>query len=104
MGSTLFFAVLTNFVVSGYGSLGINIFSLIVGVTDIDPYILNLFQVGNINISSETIVRVTIIATANNNLIKIIYSLFLGSTAIRKTVIIGFSIFIIISICLAIIV
>ena len=94
----IFFALLTNAVISIYGKLGVNILSVVVGVTDIDPYILNLFQSGLNNLTVTTIVSATIIATASNNLIKMIYSIIFGSTIIKKYVILGFSTLIVISI------
>lgn len=86
-----FFAVLTNAVVNNYGNIGVNILSFIVGVTDIDPYILNLFQHSGGTLQASTIVSATIIATASNNLIKMIYALILGESKIKRNVIIGFS-------------
>ena len=94
----IFFALITNVVVSIYGKLGVNILSIVVGVTDIDPYILNLFQSGLNNLTVTTIVSATIIATASNNLIKMIYSIIFGSAIIKKNVILGFSILIVVSI------
>jgi len=94
----MLFALLTNAVVSIYGKLGVNILSVVVGVTDIDPFILNLFQNNIHNITVTTIVSSTIIATASNNLIKMIYSIFFGSAIIKKYVVLGFSTLIIISI------
>lgn len=99
-----FFAIITNFVVTNYGNMGVSILSFIVGVTDIDPYILSLFQHAGGNLELSTIAKATIIATASNNLIKMIYSLVLGSTAIRKNVIIGFCALILVSIISAFII
>lgn len=93
-----FFAILTNAVVSNYGNMGVNILSFIVGVTDIDPYILNLFQHSGGNLHSNTIVNATIIATASNNFIKMIYAIILGKSAIKRKIIIGFSVLILVSI------
>ncbi len=86
-----FFAVLTNFVVSNYGNAGVNILSFIVGVSDIAPYILNLFQQSGNHIEISTIVNATIIGTISNNLMKMIYTISIGSKEIRKNIIIGFS-------------
>ncbi len=84
-----FFSVITGFVMKNYGDMGINILSFIVGVTDIDPYILSLFQnSGNIHLTS--IVSATIIASASNNLIKMLYAVILGDKSMRKTMIPGF--------------
>ena len=96
-----FFAILTNFVITNYGNTGVNILSFIVGVTDIDPYILNLFQHVGGNLQVITIVNATIIATASNSLIKMIYSVILGSLAIRWRVVIGFSVLVVVSIASA---
>ena len=93
-----FFAVLTKFVVANYGDIGINILSFVVGVTDIDPYILNLFQKVGGNLNAGIIFKATIIATASNNLIKMVYAIILGNKEIKHQVIAGFSILIIISI------
>jgi uncharacterized membrane protein (DUF4010 family) len=93
-----FFAILTNIVVTDFGNMGVNILSFIVGVTDIDPYILNLFQRIDGSIHINTIVNATIIASASNNLIKMIYAIILGKPVIRKKIILGFSILVVISI------
>ncbi len=93
-----FFAILTNFTITNYGNIGVNILSFIVGVTDIDPYILNLFQRVGGNLQVGTIVNATIIAAASNNLIKMIYSIILGTPTIRKKIIFGFSTLILVSI------
>ncbi len=92
-----FFGILTQFVVQNYGKAGVNLLSFIVGVTDIDPYILNLFQGGTTMISVGTIARATIIATASNNLIKMVYATSLGSRELDKKIITGFLILIVLS-------
>ncbi len=92
-----FFSVLTDFVVKQYGDAGINILSLIVGVTDIDPFVLNLFQNGLNSLTLELIVRAVLLATASNNILKMIYAIIIGNKNIRKPVIIGFSLTILVS-------
>ncbi|MDR3653583.1 MAG: DUF4010 domain-containing protein [Paludibacter sp.] len=93
-----FFAIVTNLVVTNYGNIGVNILSFIVGVTDIDPYILNLFQHVSGNLQVGTIANATIIATASNSVIKMIYTLILGNKSIKRKIIFGFSALIIVSI------
>lgn len=93
-----FFAIITNLVITNYGNMGVSILSFIVGVTDIDPYILNLFQHVGGNLQISTIVNATIIATASNNVIKMIYILMLGTPTIKKKIIISFAALIIVSI------
>lgn len=85
-----FFSVLTGFVIRQYGDAGINVLSFIVGVTDIDPYILSLFQDGGKHIQVSAVVTATVIATASNNLIKMLYAVSLGHSSIRKLIIPGF--------------
>jgi uncharacterized membrane protein (DUF4010 family) len=92
-----FFAILTNLVIKNYGNAGVNTLSFIVGVTDIDPYILNLFQHVGANLQIDTIVHATVIATASNSLIKMIYCLILGSRGIQKYVLLGFSTLVVVS-------
>jgi uncharacterized membrane protein (DUF4010 family) len=98
------FAVLTNIVVTNYGNWGVHILSFIVGVTDIDPYILNLFQRTGDNIDIATIVKATIIASASNNFIKMVYVLVLGKALSKKKIIFGFSVLIAASIISAFII
>ena len=89
-----FFSIITQLVVQTYGKFGVNLLSFIVGVTDIDPYILNLFQGGATTISLDSIAKATLIATASNNLIKMVYAVSLGSRALKRKIITGFSFFI----------
>ncbi len=92
-----FFSVLTHFVMNRYGNVGVSVLSFIVGVTDIDPYILSLFQGTGLSLSIDVIARATLIATISNNLIKMIYALLLGKKVFRGRIIFGFMIFIAVS-------
>lgn len=94
------FAKITEVVMQYYGNSGIHILSLVVGVTDIDPFILNLFQTKISAISIPIIVSSTVIATISNAFIKMIYALALGSKKIRLNIIIGFITVIVVSIIL----
>lgn len=96
------FAVLTRFVVSNYGNMGVSILSFIVGVSDIDPYILNLFQHSGADLQIATIVNATIIATASNNLMKMTYAISIGNKDIRRKIVIGFSALVLTSIVVVI--
>lgn len=98
-----FFAVLTHYVIADFGNAGINVLSLIVGITDIDPYILNLFQNVNSNITVQLIVSSTIIAAASNNFVKMIYALILGNKEIKKQIVFGFTALIVVSFLIVII-
>jgi len=89
----VFFAVITEFVMKTYGGQGVTSLAFIVGITDIDPFLLNLLQhQGGI---TETIVALAIInATNSNNILKMIYAVTLCSKSLNKSLIINFSILI----------
>ncbi len=89
----IFFAVVTEFVMRQYGSSGINVLSFIVGVTDIDPFILNLFQSKG-NIADAVLVMAVVNAATSNNLLKMIYGIILCDKSLRLRLIVGFSILI----------
>jgi uncharacterized membrane protein (DUF4010 family) len=71
------FAALTSFVVSSYGTDGLHILSFVVGMTDIDPFILSLLE-GSFRVSESQLITAIIIAAGSNNLIKAIYALAFG--------------------------
>jgi len=91
----IFFAIATSWIKENYGSEGINILSFIVGVTDIDPFIINLFQ-GNWEINSLILVTATLNATSSNNLLKMLYGVALCDKPTRLPLIVTFSILFII--------
>ena len=85
----VFFAALTHYVLQFYGSSGLSALSFIVGVTDIDPFLLGLFQ-GKQAFAEHLVVMATIQATISNNFLKAVYGVALGATAIRRYLWIGF--------------
>lgn len=87
----LFFGYITGIVNTYYGNNGINLLSFVVGVTDIDPFILTLFQ-GKWTIGNSILVMAVLNATTSNNLLKMIYGLSFGDKAIRSSLMIGFGI------------
>ena len=87
------FALVTNIVMKSYGSAGITGLAYVVGVTDIDPFLLNLLQ-QKVGIGQITIVLAIINATNSNNLLKMIYAITLGSKSLRKSIIVNFSVLI----------
>jgi uncharacterized membrane protein (DUF4010 family) len=89
----IFFALVTGFITKNYGETGIEVLSLIVGVTDIDPFIINLFQ-SQWDIHESAVVTAIIIAITSNNVLKMIYGLMLSEKAIRGRLLIGFGILI----------
>ena len=92
----LFFSLLTHYVLQWYGHQGLHILSFIVGVTDIDPFLLSLFT-GKYQILLPTLIKAVLIATLSNNLMKLLYVLSLGSPKIRKPVLWGFGLVILVN-------
>jgi uncharacterized membrane protein (DUF4010 family) len=88
------FAILTGLVIKYYGSAGINVLSFVVGVTDIDPFIINIFQ-SKWNIAGSVLSIAVINAITSNNILKMIYAIILSDRAIRKPILAGFSILIV---------
>jgi uncharacterized membrane protein (DUF4010 family) len=85
-----------------YGSAGVTGMAFIVGVTDIDPFLLNLLQQKS-GIAQSTIILGILNATNGNNLLKMIYALSLGSKNIRRRIILNFSVIIVAGLLLSLI-
>ncbi|HZY96905.1 MAG TPA: DUF4010 domain-containing protein [Candidatus Cybelea sp.] len=66
-------SILTNFAQSRLGHAGIYALASIVGVTDIDPFVLSLAQGGAAGMGLATAATAIIIATSSNNLLKAVY-------------------------------
>jgi uncharacterized membrane protein (DUF4010 family) len=88
------FSLLTKYTMQYYGHSGLNALSFVVGFTDIDPFLLNMFQGKYEGITMALISAATLQAIASNNLLKMIYALSIGDKSIRKYIAIGFSIII----------
>ncbi len=93
------FSFITNYVIVRFGTNGLDALSLVVGVTDIDPFLINLFQ-GKFIISSSIMGIVAFQAMISNNVMKLLYAIFLSGKKIKKTLIIGFLVIILINILL----
>lgn len=85
----LAFTIITNFTIKQFGLNGLNTLSYLVGFTDIDPFLLNLFQ-GNFTVGIDVLAQATMQAIISNNLLKYVYAMSLGSKSARKTLTIGF--------------
>ncbi len=91
------FAAITQFVIKYYGAQGLKFLSFVVGVTDIDPFLLSLFT-GKFSASLNILSSATLIAVTSNNLMKWFYSLLWGHNSIKKKVSVSFIIILAISI------
>lgn len=67
------FTFITHFTIQYFGSGGLQLLSFIVGVSDIDPFLLNLFQ-GHYSVSLSLIGIATFQAIISNNLLKAAYA------------------------------
>jgi uncharacterized membrane protein (DUF4010 family) len=92
-GLFVVFALVTDFVLKNYGSGGITGLAFVVGVTDIDPFLLNLLQ-PKTGIEQITIVLAIINATNSNNLLKMIYAISLSNKGLRKRIFFNFAVLI----------
>ena len=68
----MLFAFLTQYVTSHYGSHGLKSLAIIVGFTDIDPFILSLLS-GKFTVPDTALVPAIILASGSNNLLKAAY-------------------------------
>lgn len=88
------FSILTNWVLLQYGEGGLSVLSVAVGVTDITPFLLNLFQ-GHYQVGAVIIAIATFQAMASNNVLKAAYSQVLAGKKTRLQVLKAFSIVIV---------
>ena len=70
----MLFAFLTQYVTSTFGSHGLKSLAIVVGFTDIDPFIMSLLG-GNFTVSNTAIVSAIILASGSNNLLKAAYAI-----------------------------
>ena len=73
-GLFIIMALITQFVTSHFGNLGLQILSTIVGFTDIDPFILSLVQGKYTTVTNSDLIQAILIAVASNNILKAIYA------------------------------
>jgi uncharacterized membrane protein (DUF4010 family) len=72
-GLFIIMALVTEYVTSHFGNIGLQMLSGIVGFTDIDPFILSLVQ-GKYNVTNSDLIQAILIAVASNNILKAIYT------------------------------
>lgn len=97
----IFFSFVTQYTLQHFGTQGLNVLSFVVGFTDIDPFLLNLFQ-GKYNVTPLLIGLATFQAIASNNVLKLGYGLGLGHRQLVKYLVQGFGVIIIANIAVII--
>lgn len=95
------FTSLTHYALQHYGDSGLKVISLFVGVTDIDPFLINLFQ-NTQNIAYGLITIAALQATFSNNLFKAVLGISLAETQTRRKLILGFGLIGVVNIALMI--
>jgi len=90
------FTFITHFTIQFMGANGLQLLSVIVGVTDIDPFLLNLFQ-GHYQVSLAMIGIATFQAIISNNILKACYTLWLSGLKNKGLIIGSFAIIIILN-------
>lgn len=83
------FSFITYYAITTFGKTGLNVLSWIVGITDIDPFLINLFQ-GKFAVPLTLIGIASFQAIVSNNIVKCIYATTLGSKENRKTMVFAF--------------
>lgn len=97
------FTFLTFGAVTRFGTAGLNVLSFIVGLTDIDPFLINLFQ-GKFGIGTYAVAVATLQAIISNNLLKMLYGCFFSGRKSWVILVSGFIIIIALNIVIALIV
>jgi uncharacterized membrane protein (DUF4010 family) len=68
----------SSFATSEFGTSGIYALAAIIGVSDIDPFVLNLVQGGTTGISNTAAAAAILIAASSNNVLKAFYAVSFG--------------------------
>ena len=91
------FTFITHFTIQYFGSGGLQMLSFIVGVSDIDPFLLNLFQ-GHYDVSMTVIAAASFQAIISNNILKALYAFWLSGMKNRVLILMSFAIIIVINV------
>jgi uncharacterized membrane protein (DUF4010 family) len=68
----------SSFATSEFGTSGIYALAAIIGVSDIDPFVLNLVQGGTTGVTNTAIAAAILIAASSNNILKAFYAVSFG--------------------------
>ncbi len=93
------FTLITHYALSYFGDSGLRVLSLLVGVTDINPFIINLFQTQH-NIADSLLILAAFQAIISNNVVKMFYGIFFSGKTIWKELAAGFGAICVVNIAL----
>lgn len=88
----IFFSLITEYTLSQYGSRGLPVLSVIAGLSDVDPFLISLFQNERGVLPVGVITLAALQTVTANNLLKMVYALILSEPATRRLLLIGFGI------------
>jgi uncharacterized membrane protein (DUF4010 family) len=74
-------SITTKYALVYFKDMGLRMLSFVVGCSDITPFVVSILQ-GNLGIGSTQILQAIIIASASNNMLKVVYTYLFGT---RKT-------------------
>lgn len=97
------FSFITYYTVQHFGSYGLQVLAYIVGVADIDPFLLNLFQ-GKFVADAALTATATMQAIISNNVLKLIYGMTFTHKSARKTLGFAFGAIIIVNLVIVLII
>ena len=95
------FTIITHYTIEYLGTSGLTWLSVIVGVSDVSPFLINLFQ-GGYSVAISAIAIATFSSLISNNVVKLIYAIaFTGKKAgMRKELAIAFTIITVVNVIL----
>lgn len=76
--SYVLISVITNWVKGSFGAAGIILLALVVGLTDIAPFVTSLAQGGTANLPRGFVIAAILTAASSNNLLKAFYAVVFG--------------------------
>ena len=93
------FTIATHYTLQLFGTEGLRALSILVGATDITPFILNLYQ-AKYDIADSVIIMSTFQAIISSNIIKMVYGIFLSKRRVLKPLLAGFAVITIVNLAL----
>lgn len=88
------FSVVTQYTIQQFGQGGLNVLSFLVGFTDINPFLLTLFQ-GHYAVVELAIATATLQAATSNNILNLIYAYVLSGHDTKRWVLKAFAVIIV---------
>ncbi len=88
------FSVITSYAISTFGNEGLHILSYVVGFSDINPFVISLFQTHSA-LTVSMLAIATINAVAGNTILNGVYAIVMTLQEVKKPLIIGYGLLIV---------